>query len=303
MGCCRARLASVTLESYSLRRYFIVILGFITSLAFLTNTRAQTSVSGLREGGFSYIALNEVARLEGFTTTENNTSLTIRSPDGVLVVFANSPDVLWQPSGGGQEGGDIGLSAPVLRRGATWYGPPDAVELLGLVAFETSLVLSNNTRVNVNYPAVTASALGVGRSELTELGNGVYGLSLFASGSAGSDTLSMLLADVGLLSLAFPERQREFDGVLGQFEDARPLFFSVTAVTSNTWTGDVTFQQQGRRFIAQPPYGLVVLSGDSRRVSPQEPVSGVILLPTSFNLRTPMSVSWSGVSASVQFRR
>ena len=205
MGCCRARLASVTLESYSLRRYFIVILGFITSLAFLTNTRAQTSVSGLREGGFSYIALNEVARLEGFTTTENNTSLTIRSPDGVLVVFANSPDVLWQPSGGGQEGGDIGLSAPVLRRGATWYGPPDAVELLGLVAFETSLVLSNNTRVNVNYPAVTASALGVGRSELTELGNGVYGLSLFASGSAGSDTLSMLLADVGLLALAFPE--------------------------------------------------------------------------------------------------
>jgi len=65
----------------------------------------------------------------------------------------------------------------------------------------------------------------------------------------------------------------------------------------------VTFQQRGRRFIARSPDTLVVLSGDAARVSPEQPVTGVILLPTSFDLRRPMNVRWQDTSTSMQFRR
>ena len=258
-------------------------------------------VSGWQEGGFDYIALADVARLEGFPVSQDATSLSVQSPAGVLVVFANSPDVLWQSSGSG--GGDIGLSVPVIARGGTWYAPPDAVELLGVTVVGNRVQLTDGRQVTVAYRSSRTLQTSVGRSQQVDLGNNVSALTLYAPGGAGEDSLSMLLADVGMLSLAFPDQRRDFDSVLTQFNEARPLFFSITAVAASPWQSEVTFQQQGRRFIARSPDTLVVLSGDAARVSPEQPVTGVILLPTSFDLRRPMNVRWQDASTAMQFRR
>ena len=259
-------------------------------------------VSGWQEGGFDYIALAEVARLEGFPVSQDTTSVSVQSPAGVLVVFADSPDVSWRPSSSGG-GGEMGLSVPVITRSGTWYVPPDAVELLGATVVGNTLQLTNGRQVAVDYRSSNTLQTRVGRSEQVDLGNNVAALALYAPGGAGADSLSMLLADIGILSLAFPEQRREFDGVLNQFTDARPLFFSVTAVAASAWQSEVTFQQQGRRFIATNPDTLVILSGDGNRVSPEQPVTGVILLPTSFDLRRPMNVRWQDASTAMQFRQ
>ena len=259
-------------------------------------------VSGWQEGGFSYIALAEVARLEGFPVSQDATSLSVQSPDGVLVVFTGSPDVSWQPISG-RGGGDVGLSVPVIARGDTWYVPPDAVELLGVTVLGNSVQLTDGRQVGVDYRSSNTLQTRVGRSEQVDLGNSVSAVALYAPGGAGEDSVSMLLADVGILSLAFPEQRRDFDSVLNQFSDARPLFFSVTAVAASPWHSEVTFQQQGRRFIATKPDTLVILSGDGNRVSPEQPVTGVILLPTSFDLRRPMNVRWQDASTAMQFRQ
>lgn len=259
-------------------------------------------VSGWQEGGFNYLALEDIARLEGFPISQDATSLSVQSPDGVLVVFAGSPDVSWRPISG-RGGGDIGLSVPVIARGSTWYVPPDAVELLGVTVLGNSVQLTDGRRVAVDYRSSNVLQTRLGRAEQVDLGNSVSALSLYAPGAAGEDSVSMLLADVGILSLAFPEQRRDFDSILNQFTDARPLFFSITAVAASPWQSEVTFQQQGRRFIARSPDTLVVLSGDNNRVSPQQPVTGVILLPTAFDLRRPMNVRWQDASTAMQFRR
>ena len=259
-------------------------------------------VSGWQEGGFDYIALADVARLEGFPVSQDATSLSVQSPAGVLVVFADSPDVSWRPSSGGG-GGEMGLSVPVITRSGTWYVPPDAVELLGVTVVGNNLQLTNARQVAVDYRSSRTLQTSIGRSEQVELANNVSAVALYAPNNVGEDNVSLLLADVGMLSLAFPDQRRDFDGVLNQFTDTRPLFFSVTALVASSWQSEVTFQQRGRRFIARSPDTLVVLSGDAARVSPEQPVTGVILLPTSFDLRRPMNVRWQDTSTSMQFRR
>lgn len=259
-------------------------------------------VMGWQEGGFNYLALEDIARLEGYPVSQDATSLSVQSPDGVLVVFAGSPDVSWRPVSG-RGGGDIGLSVPVIARNGTWYVPPDAVELLGVTVLGNSVQLTDGKQVGVDYRSSNTLQTRVGRSEQVDLGNSVSAVALYAPGGAGEDSVSILLADMGMLSLAFPEQRREFDGILNQFTDARPLFFSVTAVAASPWQSEVTFQQQGRRFIATNPDTLVILSGDSNRVSPEQPVTGVILLPTAFDLRRPMNVRWQDASTAMQFRQ
>lgn len=259
-------------------------------------------VRGWQEGGFNYLALEDVARLEGFPISQDATSLSVQSPDGVLVVFAGSPDVSWRPRNG-RGGGDIGLSVPVVARAGTWYVPPDAVELLGVTVSGNSVQLTAGNQVAIDYRSNRMLQTSIGRTEQVDLANNVSALALYAPGSAGEDSISMLLADVGILSLAFPEQRRDFDSVLNQFDDVRPLFFSVTAIAASPWQSEVTFQQQGRRFIATNPDTLVVLSGDSNRVSPEQPVTGVILLPTAFDLRRPMNVRWQDASTAMQFRQ
>lgn len=270
-------------------------------LCWLSLAWAQ-SVAGWQEEGFDYVALADVARLEGFPVSQDATSLSVQSPDGVLVVFAGSPDVSWQPVSG-RGGGDVGLSVPVITRNSTWYVPADAVELLGVAVLGNNLQLTDGRRVTVDYRSNRTLQTSVGRSEQVALANNVSAVALYAPGGAGADSVSLLLADVGMLSLAFPEQRRDFDGILNQFNDARPLFFSVTALVASSWQSEVIFQQQGRRFIASSPDTLVVLAGDSARVSPEQPVTGVILLPTSFDLRRPMNVRWQDASTAMQFRR
>ena len=99
----------------AVKRLFILFLLLLSSLA-----QAQ-SVSALRRAGETFPSLQEVAKVAGYSMSESANGLSVRAPTGILTVFVDSPDVLWQSAQGRPREGSASLSAPVA---AGWYAPP-----------------------------------------------------------------------------------------------------------------------------------------------------------------------------------
>lgn len=262
------------------------------------------SVPALTLAGTTYVSLEDVARLLGLETSDAGQSLTVRAPSGVLVVFDRSPDILWQPAARGQVlAGDLSLAAPVQRIEGRWFVPSELLRLLGVTVVGEVLTLQSGATYPLAFPRDPWAAVGMGQSEIVELGNNVVGLALYASGAAGQDSLSLLLLDVALLSLAFPEQQRAIDAFIGGLERGRPLFFIITAVAETPWDTSLTFSQNGASFAARYPFTVSVLDGEAGTVSPERPASGVVMLPDWLDLRRPITVSWAEAQGAIQFRR
>lgn len=259
------------------------------------------AVPALKLAGTTYVSLSDVARLMGYSVTAEADNLTVRAPAGVLTVFSGTPDVIWTPRG--EEKRDLSLPAPVVRQKGAWYAPADLFALLSMRVEGETLVLPDGERRALELPLDLPEALRGSRSEQVALGNEVEALALYADGSAGADTLGLLLLDVGLLALAFPEQRRELDTFVAGLESGKVLYFIVTAVEETPWETSLVFRQGGERFEARYPYSLSILEGDAGSVSPTTPVSGVVLLPDAFNLREPLTVEWGEVSSSFRFRR
>ena len=266
----------------------------LVSLLFLCTFAQAQSVSAITRAGETFPSLREVARAAGYSSSESANGLSVRAPTGILTVFVGSPDVLWQSAQGAPEGGSASLSAPVAEG---WYAPPDAFAMLGIKVTEAGVTLPDGRQLRVRVSVPTPPRQGK-HSDVVSLGRGVSGLMLYAPTGT-----SLLLVDAGLLSLALPDERLALDSFLDEVEGYRPLYFVATSLAPTSWQAEVTFTQGGQGFSASEPFNLSVLEGDTGQLSPDAPVSGVILLPQWVSLREPLSVSWMGAAGSFQFRR
>ena len=258
-------------------------------------------VSAQRDAGRVYLSLGEVALRLGYSTTRAGNSLTVRTPEGVLVVFAGSPDILYRRSGSAEtlERSEQNLSAPVRLSGEAWYAPEDLFRLLGGEVSATDLKLAERS-FPLRFRQSAAVQAGA-RAALSQIGQ-APALSFYAPGEAGDETVSVLILDLGLLSLALPEQQRDLDNLMTKFRDEKPLYFVLTSLADTAWSAEFTVTQSGRSEPLRAPFGVRVLEGSAERVAPDAPVSGLLLLPGWVNVRRELELSWSGASAAVQFR-
>jgi hypothetical protein len=251
-------------------------------------------VSARREAGALYVSLSDVATRLGYSVSESAGSFTVRFDTTVLTVFANSPDIT-------VNGAEDTLSSSAFEEKNEWFAPDDALSFLNVTLNGTSLNLPNGGTAMLEFPPASVT-FGSARSEVVDLGNSVTGVSFYASGSAGEETISVLMLDLKLLALAFPDQQKALDAVSSKFTTGKPIYFLVTALAPSAWESSFTLEQQGR-VLQYGGSSLSLLEGDPNTVTPSTPVSGVLVLPDWVNLRQPVTVTWSGITASVQFRR
>ena len=269
----------------------------------LTSLVSAQDISVRRESGASYVSLSDVAAVLGYTAQDSGDSFTVRSSEGILTVFDGSPDFEWTADAA-TEPTDRAIqsaSAPVLKLDDEWFAPGDLFTLFGIVTGARTLSLPDGRSLTLDV--ATDLKNDSENSSLTELGGGVTGLSFYKSGTAGKDTTSLLLIDMALMARAFPEQQAAIDAALAKFTSGQPLYFVVTAVTNATWEPSFRVEQGGRVLEFRHPANITVLEGDAGRVLPETPVSGVLVLPNWIDLRQPVTVTWSGITATVQYRQ
>lgn len=247
--------------------------------------------------------MSDLARLLSYSVTDSGNSVTLRTPEGVLVLFDDSPDLDWTPIDAVNTGATIlSLPTPSFKEDGEWFAPTQVLDLLAASATSQTLTLPDGRELRLEIPATTQSQ-AARNSSLVDLGNGVMGLSFYKASPDGRDTLSLLLLDAGLMPLAFPEQRTQLDTVLTQLQEGKPLYFIVTSLADSSWDNRFRIEQDGRALEYSYPTGVSLLEGDATRVTPESPVSGVLLLPDWINLRRPISVTWAGVTATVRYRR
>jgi len=271
--------------------------------------RAQGTVDGLDVAGVTYVEAGSLAFALGDVVTVTDETLTWRGEEGVATFFEGSSVALLQRPG------DAGptewpLSAAVFAAGGSsgvggvgWYLPLDAVQLLGVAAEESAgemiLYAPNGARLDIVLPRpevdVAGPDAGTG-SELAQLG-AATGLRLF------SHDQSLLLLDLDLLPLAFPEATEVIDDAALRAGKDHVLLLVGTSLTDGALSTAVAFEQSDRRLEVAAPYRVHVYRGDPGAVGPGHDLAAVVLLPATFSLYEPLSVSWSGVEATITFRR
>lgn len=255
------------------------------------------AIGASREAGILYLALDELSARLGYSTSEGGASFVARTPGGILTVFAGESEVLWSAPGQGEA--ELSLAAPVVQREGRWWVPQDLLATLELTVTGEAVTTRGGRRIPLEFgerrPAAAETAL-------VELGGGVTGLAFYAPGAAGPDTLSLLVLDAGLLALVRPEAQAALDAAEARFGEAHALYFVVTALAEASWTPQFVLEQGSARLELSYPFAVSLFAGDPARVTPEAPVSGVIVLPPSVNLRAPLTLAWQGLSGEVRFR-
>ena len=145
--------------------------------------------------------------------------------------------------------------------------------------------------------AVQSDPQSLAGSELVELGNGVSALRFRAG------TQSVLITDLGLLALVQPAERSRFDEFMRELSGYRPLYFVLSAAEQGETSLEFTVRQGSMSRKLTEGDGVVLLSGDPATVAPGKPVSGVLLLPGTTNLRAPLQLQWQHLSAGMIFRR
>jgi hypothetical protein len=252
----------------------------------------QTAVARIIDGR-SYIALADVATELGYSQSGGTDSLTVRTPQGALTVFAGSPDIFYR-------GAEVSLSVPVVFEGR-WFAPLELYELLGFSLQGDRLIGAGQT-LTLEFLPQQKPVIGSGY-ELIDLGNSVWGVSFYVSDGQGDENLSILVTDLALLSLVYPAQQRQFDAIMQRFTESKPLYFVASALRAGDWQPVFTLSQGGRSVELRHPLSVSLLAGSAERVTPQQTAVGVIEAPNWVNLRQPLVLTWGGVSATVQFRQ
>lgn len=303
------------------------LLNVIVFLLLMGQAPAQAqqpdSVPALLESATVYVAVEPLALALGVVATTNANSLTWRGQQGVVTFFEASPEALLQAANGG-EPLEWSLSAPVRIVNQAWFVPLDAVQLLGLLlpddlgAAPTALTLPGGREMRLDYGAVvpqgadSAAETAEGGATLGELGVLDPGWELADVAPAlpalrffTDDGVSLMLVDLVLVPLAFPELTRLVDEAADEAAAAsgdQPLLLLVTALHATSWDARLRFVQGERTLEVDDPFRLLLRLGSSETVSPTEPAAGVVLLPPSFNLYRPLRVEWGDLSAEVTFR-
>jgi hypothetical protein len=272
-----------------------LILFILPCSSVLGSAALAQGVSARRVAGALYISVSDVATRLGYSVSESAGSFTVRFDTTVLTLFADSPDIT-------MNGAEDTLSSSVFQDKKDWFAPEDSLSFLKVTLTGTTLTFPDGQMATLEFPA-SPTTFSSSRSLVVDLGNSVTGLTFYAVGSAGDETVSVLLLDLGLMALAFPEQQKALDAISSKFSTGKPIYFIVTALAPSPWQSSFTLEQQGRVLQYQAGSSLSILEGDASTVTPEAPVSGVLVLPDWVNLRQPVTVTWSGITASVQFRR
>ncbi len=256
--------------------------------------------------GVSYVSVADLARGLGTGATSIGSSTVVRTGFGILTVFAGEQDFLWQDSAGSGTT-ELRLNAPVLELAGEVWAPLSMLEQLGGTVSGIVVIMPDRTRLLLadataepptlpQEPAAIAPPRAAG-SATVELANGVRALRLQAQGQ------SMLLVDLGLLALAYPERRPELDSFNAELGGYRPLYFVLGASTPGPANLEFRLSQAGMNATLGPDDGVVILQGDPARVGPAAALSGVLLLPPTTNLRLPLQVQWLQQTGALVFRR
>lgn len=278
-------------------------LAVVTLFAFVAAVAANALAQGIpaRHGaGGIVLEAEAAARRLGLMASGDGTSLTIRSPKGILTLFDGSPDVVWQPHDAiiASEGS---LSAPVSRGDEGWWLPADAFAYFDLWVHDDVVEGADGLSADLAFPP--PASLAGREGELVDLGHGVPGLRLYAAGQGGAASQSLLLADAGLLGLAMPGERSRFDELVDQAGRDHALIMVLTSLVEEEWESVIWFSQGTSEVEVRHPFRLRLLSGGPAMVGPESPALGVVLLPESFNLREPITVRWGSARATITFRR
>ncbi|HZJ09798.1 MAG TPA: hypothetical protein VFD39_08895, partial [Trueperaceae bacterium] len=273
----------------------------------------------------------------GDVITRGDGVLAWHGAEGVVTFFAGSADALLQrPGNAGPD--EWVLSAPVLDNASAlgWALPLDAVQLLGVAFAESGGELRLHSPAGETYrlvavPEAAAPARARKGGDLADdsLGAGGDAGGGAAGGAAGGAGLaavadgwemtaidgvpalrffaapdkSLLLIDLDLAPLAFPEATAAIDEAVATMGSDNALLLVVSALSRQSWSSSLVFEQDGRSIEVRHPYRLRVFQGDPAMVGPAAGVAAVVLLPASFSLYRPLMVAWGAIDATVTFRR
>ncbi len=253
------------------------------------------------QGPFRFVAANDLALALGAPLTSTPDGLTLRSPDGVLTVFAGAPDAIWQRRGA-LTPSEVAAFAPPLWHGGRWYLPEDLAEVLGVRLEAAEALLPDGRRLPLTLPPPPPPQVAVA-SELLELAPAVPALRLYAPSPAGTHAVSLLAVDLGMLALAFPEQQAALDASLRELGGEKALFLAVTSLGPSVWEPELYVRQGGMEVLLAAPLDVQVLEGDPGDLRPGAPVAAVAFLPGGFDLRRPITLRWAGASGTLTLRR
>lgn len=275
-------------------------------------TTSSHAIAGEVVSGVTHVDAGALAAALGDVVTAAGGVLTWSGTEGVATFFLGSADALMQrPQDGGAD--EWALSAPPLLRSpgtptnpSDWLLPIDAVQLLGVAASVlgdrvfvhlpdgSMLAVATQPEHPAHEPSLSDMALG--SSEVTTVA-GVPALRFFVE-----DALSLLLLDLDLAPLAFPELTTVIDQATARAGGDQALLALVTSLARLEWSTSLVFAQDDLTVEVRSPYRFHLYLGDEATVSPEAPVAGVILLPPAFSLYKPIAVSWAGRTATVTFR-
>ncbi len=226
------------------------IMRFLSSLIILLfslTLAAAQEIPLLTHAGQQLLSLSQLARNLGQLPSVVGDTVTLRLDSGVLTLFAGSREALWFARGSA-EPDEVTLAAATLYRDDHWWVATDLVGVLGGSISGRAVLLPGQARQLLQREAGPAS----GRNDTLLLANNVPALQL------QQGPVSVLLVDLGLLGLAFPEQQLQIDAFLAGVADSRPLYFVLTSSVTSDWDSVFTFRQDTLQFTAGPQQ-LVIL--------------------------------------------
>ena len=254
-------------------------------LGVLIATVAATVMAAAGKGGLpgdlgATVDLQALALVNGGRLADGPDRATLRLPGATAIVFDGSNRVL-------VNGVDVTLDGPVIRRAGVWTAPSSLAGALNLRLPESPASVSTLAPLFLNW-------------ERLELGRGAPALHLFLRApKATSDDASLVLADLDQLAKANPTLRASVRRLHADFPGAsgRLVYFSIIADRGVALPATINFRQNGQMTEEEPSAGLRALEGRW-----PGPSLGVLIIPPSYSLHAPLTVTWGQATGTLTLR-
>jgi hypothetical protein len=263
------------------KRFLVLLLLFVSSMALSAVPDDVWLAMVLKESDTIMFDLQKVAELNQGSFVADSARATLRFGKRITYLFPNSFDVI-------VDGQDIRLNAAVLLQNKRWLAPRVLLEALQLKA-----------------PTPEPSGAPVQNFllpwEELELKTGVRGLHLFYTSEFNS------VDDASIFLMPFEQVSKLENGLLSNVQKVlanlnlertgKILYFSVALESGSNPVNQLEFTQGATRYSVENGAGLYSFSGTFPKAS-----LGAVKLPTSFDLRSPIRVTWGESSADYVFQ-
>ena len=273
----------------------------IQVFGFVWSQTASSAVRAIYLSDELYVALNDASEFIGAETMLSGDSLLIRTSKGSLQLTDDSPDVIWHEID--QDPRRLALARPVYKRFDAWYAPDELLAILGINQ-------GINERATELYAANKSTKLVIqttgnnfgGSWEILQFdGENSAALSFYRVNERGEAQQNLFLMDVETLKNIFPEQRAQFERFKTTIKKKNVLYFALSSLQASSWQAEFDFRQGGQSFKASYPTEISLLAGDNQDVSPDAPVTGIIVLPEGFDLGQDMTISWSNIDSHFHF--